>query len=152
MDGNVCADGSPTGFAYNLKANATELLIFFIGGGACWNTDGCFTHISSVNLKGYGNATFQAKDRLSFENQLIFTSRNPAAKNPWAKSSFVFVLYCTGDFHAGNAVTTYAGAPAPIHHKGHQNFQNILKFLADAVPNMSDVWVTGVSAAATVPR
>lgn len=142
---NVCADGSQTGFAYNMKENATELLIFFQGGGGCWDTQSCFTHPKADNVNGFNSSSF-AMTESTFTKLVTFTSRKPHKKNPWANANLVFVPYCTADFHAGDAVNTYAGAPAPIHHKGYNNFQNILKFLADAVPPVTDVWMTGFSA------
>lgn len=144
--GNVCADGSQTGFAYNMHANANELLIYFDGGGACWDTQSCFVTPMAMNLQGYNNASFQANTRPSLENQLLLTSRDPARSNPWSAAHYVFVPYCTGDVHAGNNVVTYPGAPAPINHHGSVNFQNILSVVAGAVPSVSNVWVTGTSA------
>lgn len=144
--GNICADGSQTGFAYSMKANANELLIYFDGGGACWDTETCFTNPTAFNLKGYNNASFQTWTKPALENQILLTSREPARSNPWSNAHFVFIPYCTGDLHAGNAVNTYTGAPAPIYHNGYTNFQNILKVLAGAVPSVSNVWMSGTSA------
>ena len=144
--GNVCADGSTTGFAYNMHANANDLLIYFDGGGACWDTETCFTNPTAYNLQGYNNASFQTWTKGALESQILLTSRDPARNNPWANAHFVFVPYCTGDIHGGNAVVTYPGAPAPINHKGYVNFQNILGVLSGAVPMVSNVWMTGTSA------
>jgi len=144
--GNVCADGSPTGFAYNMHANANELLIYFDGGGACWDTNTCFTNPTASYLQGYNNASFQANSRPALESQILLTSRDPARNNPWAAAHLVFIPYCTGDIHGGDAVVTYPGAPAAIHHHGYGNFQNILGVLANAVPWVNNVWITGTSA------
>lgn len=144
--GNVCADGSQTGFAYNMHQGASELLIYFDGGGACWDTNSCFTNPSAAYLNGYNNATFQANSRPALEQQILLTSRDPARNNPWAAAHHVFVPYCTGDIHGGNAVVTYPGAPAPINHHGYANFQTILQVVASSVPSMSNIWITGTSA------
>lgn len=144
--GNICADGSQTGYAYNMHSGANELLIYFDGGGACWDTETCFTQPAAFNLNGYNNASFQQWTRPALEKQILLTSRDPTRANPWAGAHYVFVPYCTGDIHGGNSVQTYAGAPAAIHHNGWQNFQNILSVVANAVPYMSNIWITGTSA------
>lgn len=146
LGGNVCADGSQTGFAYNMHADANEVLIYFDSGGACWDTETCFTHPTAWNLNGYNGASFQYNTQWTLENQLLLTSRDPTKNNPWAAAHFVFVPYCTADIHGGNIVVTYPGAPAPIHHVGWTNFQNILQLLSYAAPTLSDVWVAGISA------
>ncbi|SNX86086.1 uncharacterized protein MEPE_04795 [Melanopsichium pennsylvanicum] len=77
---------------------------------------------------------------------ILLTSRDPARNNPWANSHFAFIPYCTGDIHGVPSVVTYPGALAPIYHKGWNNFQTILRILAQSVPVVSNVWVTGTSA------
>ncbi|EST09612.1 Protein notum [Kalmanozyma brasiliensis GHG001] len=143
---NVCADGSMTGFAYNMHSGANDILIYFDGGGACWDTNSCFTNPTAFNLQGYTESSFQGWTKTSLDSQILLTSRDPARNNPWAGAHYVFVPYCTGDIHGGNNVVTYDGAPAPIYHKGYSNFQTILQVVAGAVPYPQNVWITGTSA------
>ncbi|CDR87396.1 uncharacterized protein SPSC_00522 [Sporisorium scitamineum] len=143
--GSVCANGSPTGFAYNMHPNATELVFYIAAGGACWDTQGCFIKPISAALTGYNSTNFKITKGF-VENELLLFSRDPKRNNPWAKANHIFVPYCTGDFHAGDNIVTYEGAPEPIHHKGFKNMQNILKFASEAMPHVKDVWVSGTSA------
>ncbi|CBQ74003.1 conserved hypothetical protein [Sporisorium reilianum SRZ2] len=145
-EGNVCANGSPTGFAYNLHPNATELVFYIAGGGGCWDTHTCFTKPISANLDGYNLTMFTSRTKGFLDNELLLFARDAKRKNPFAKANYIFVPYCTGDFHAGDNVITYQGAPAPIHHKGLNNMRNILKFASNAMPDAQDVWVSGTSA------
>lgn len=148
VSANVCADGSSTGAAYNARAdyNAKDLLIWFDSGGACWDAYTCFYNPTAYNLNGYTNYTFQTYARPGLESQFLVTSRDPARNNPWANAHMIFVPYCTGDVHGGNNVVTYGGAPAPIHHKGYDNFQNILELASSMVPWIENVYVAGSSA------
>lgn len=146
MGGNVCADGSQTGYAYNMHPDADEVVIYLAGGGSCWDTDSCFTNPQALNLKGFNYSTFVNGNQRSLENNFLLTSRDPTKNNPWINAHYVYVPYCTGDLHGGDAVVTYPGAPRPIYHKGYTNFQNILKDLTNGVPLIANVWLSGTSA------
>ncbi|TKY84666.1 hypothetical protein EX895_006568 [Sporisorium graminicola] len=145
-DGSVCANGSPTGFGYSIHPNATELVFYIEGGGGCWDHQGCFIKPIAAHLTGYNSTDFFSRTRGFLDDALLLSSRDPKRKNPWAKANYIFVPYCTADFHAGNNVVTYEGAPAPIHHKGLNNMQNMLRFASSAMPNVKDVWISGTSA------
>jgi hypothetical protein len=75
-----------------------------------------------------------------FERQL--------AGNPFADASYVFVPYCTGDLHAGNAVASYPidGRNLTTYHYGAHNLDLDLAMLAGAFPELSHVWLVGQSA------
>jgi Pectinacetylesterase len=65
-------------------------------------------------------------------------------RNPFADHSVVFVTYCTGDVHLGNATTQYR-ADLTVQHKGCVNGTAALDYLA-TVPGAPDVVVMGESA------
>lgn len=146
IQGAVCADGSQAGIGYSWHPGATELLIYMSAGGGCWNTDTCFTKPRSDYLTGFNETTFIKDKRGSVTKLVLITSRLPVYDNPWKKANIIYVPYCSGDFHAGNNTVTYDGAPAPIHHRGANNFQKILDWAARAAPNMEHVWISGTSA------
>jgi hypothetical protein len=72
-------------------------------------------------------------------------SRTEAA-NPFQDMSFIFVPYCTGDVHAGNAVQTYG--TNQVHHRGAANVQAWLPRLAATFPTTQRVFLAGSSAGA----
>jgi hypothetical protein len=83
---------SPTGIGVN-PGTTDDVLFYFQGGGACWgpNNQAC----SSLN--GYGAADFKkGADGLNYG---VFSRSDTS--NPFAKATWVFIPYCTGDLHGG---------------------------------------------------
>lgn len=146
IPGAVCADGSQAGIGYSWHRDATELVIYLSAGGGCWNTENCFKKPQSVYLTGFNETTFMKEKRGSLSDHILIVSRLPKWDNPWKRANYLFVPYCSGDFHAGNNTVTYEGAPAPIHHRGANNFKKILDWAARSAPNMEEVWISGTSA------
>ena len=147
---SACGNGAPTGLGVNLTTRSKDLLIYLQGGGACWNALSC--EYTATNLKeGYDGAAFAAEGQL----QAPPFSR-VAMNNPFKDMSFVFVPYCTGDVHAGDAVKDYpAFVQGPINipartvsHKGGKNMEAFLLRLKDTFPDAQRVFISGSSAGA----
>ena len=68
----------------------------------------------------------------------IFNRTNPA--NPYKNSTIVYVPYCTGDFHSGDAVK------GSLHFKGRVNLALDIAKVKSAFPNPSRVTLSGSSA------
>lgn len=139
--GTQCANGSPTGVGVNLTHKSKKLLVFLMGGGACWNALTCGSG-SAANLSGYGAGNFKA-DVSTYGSSGIF-DRTDAA-NPFKDYSFVFVPYCTGDVHAGNKVSTY-GAGGTFHHVGYANMTADIARIVPTFPDADYVVLAGSSA------
>lgn len=144
VPGMACGNGSPTGVGVNLRPGATQLFLYFQGGGACWDALTCFVLKSAAHLDGYGAAQFAGDVRILSGGILDRASAGSSFKD----ASFVFVPYCTGDLHAGQRVAQYApGNPAfDVHHVGRRNLETLLPLLTAAVPGAATVWVAGTSA------
>ena len=91
----LCRDGSATGFGVRLNPNSDKLLIYFQGGGACFNSATC-----GANPANFNSGTF-ALAVLAGGQQGIFNASDSA--NPFRDWNAVFIPYCTGDVHAGAA-------------------------------------------------
>jgi Pectinacetylesterase len=140
--GTACGNGARTGIGINPTTLSQDLYLYMQGGGACWNEQTCFIQPSASNLStGYQAAQFQADNT---RNAPMFNRGK--ATNPFRSMSFVFVPYCTGDVHAGNAVQTYGSNQ--VHHKGAANVQAWLPRLAATFPNVRRVFLAGSSAGA----
>lgn len=131
----MCSDGSE--FSYFVRrADPTKVVFFLEGGGACFDAAGC----------GPGSTTYQRSvgyaDGFDVTDGL-FDLANPA--NPVAGFSIVFVPYCTGDVHLGNATHDY-GNGVVIEHKGYVNASTALGTLAELFPDATELLVTGASA------
>jgi hypothetical protein len=141
---SVCDDGTPTGIGVNLSDKSQDLLIFLMGGGACWDYESCVT--SSTSTHGpFGSKQFDGTKGLFGLGGIL----DRKAKSPFAGYNLVFVPYCTGDVHAGDKVTRYedgAGKMKDFHHKGQPNLVAFLKRLAATVKSPSKLVVSGSSA------
>jgi hypothetical protein len=131
IDGAVCRSGSPAGFAYR-RGSSNNLMIFFMGGNACFNGGSCLITPDSVETQTGGNSG-------------IFDTANAA--NPVADWHHVFVPYCTGDVHGGNNPDggTLAGTTGQL----FVGWVNTGLFLARIHPTWADVdkvVITGGSA------
>ncbi len=142
------------------KGTADGLVVFFNGGGACWNDGTC----SKPRLAG-DRAFFSGQDDQTmvgvYKAELlpgdgpekmggIFDHSNP--RNPVRDWSQMFVSYCTGDVHSGSNTATYkdpdTGKPFTIEHRGRDNMQVILHWLRAHVPQPGRLLVSGSSAGA----
>jgi hypothetical protein len=131
----LCARGAPYTF-FTRAGNPDKLLIFFQGGGACWNAETCDPNSGLFDDVVLG-------DEINAYSTGIF---NPAAggENPFADYSAVFVPYCTGDWHTGSSAVTYGDQT--IHHNGYANVTAALDWAFANVPSPDQVVVSGCSA------
>jgi hypothetical protein len=137
----ICSDGSPFRF-FVRRGESSKLLIEFEGGGACWNGATCEAEIYNKRI-----TTDPEQLRVAGQLQGIYDRNNPA--NPLKDFTHVYIPYCTGDLHWGNAVTTYtslSGAPLVVHHKGASNASSALNWAVANVPAPSQLVVAGCSA------
>ncbi len=138
----VCADGSTTGLAVN-RGSGPDLLVFFDGGGACWDYATC-TLGTAVDAS-YGPATWDAELRDYVPSSLTDRAHLPATL---AGATIVFVPYCTGDVHGGSRVKTYGNDlfSETWNHLGHANVLAFLARLGPTFPSPRKLVVAGSSA------
>lgn len=130
-----CRDGSTTGIGVNLNPDATEVLIYLQGGGACWNSLTCQANPSTFGAAEFGGGSSLASG--------IFSRSNAA--NPVANWNHVFVPYCTGDVHSGSNPDGMIGGQ-PQRFVGYDNMEAYLKRLVPTFPNATKVLLAGASA------
>ncbi|MBS1149599.1 MAG: hypothetical protein H6Q89_1297 [Myxococcaceae bacterium] len=144
--GSACGNGVATGIGVNLTSQSTDVVIYLQGGGACWDNTTCFVINSAANVSsGYGATQF-ASDT---SKGASFFDRS-RTDNPFRTASFVFVPYCTGDVHGGDAVQTYNSAlpNKKLFHKGRVNLAEFLARLKPTFPAAQHVYLSGSSAGA----
>ncbi len=142
--GAVCDDGTPTGIGVYLSSKSDKVLVFMNGGGACWDYQTCAVLNTSTHGP-YGAAQFTSASAGGFVGTVL---ENGGAANPFNGWSMVLVPYCTGDVHAGDAVTTYTAEAGTktMHHKGHANIMEYLARLSPTFAKAGQIAVTGSSA------
>lgn len=127
IPGSTCLDGRPGGFGMLANPASQDLMVYFEGGGACFN-DACDVTAFNVPFVPPPDG--------------IFNRLNPA--NPVRDWNMVYVPYCSGDIHGGDNDVVLAGALRHFH-----GYSNVTKYLERWVPtfaSVSRILVTGISA------
>lgn len=142
---SACGNGVPTGVGVNISTRSSDVFIFLMGGGACWNSLTCAFAASNLS-SGYGASEFNND---TIRQAPPFNRAEP--NNPFKDMSFVFVPYCTGDVHGGDNIMSYPaqGPQVPartVHHKGARNVEAFLVRLHDTFPDATRVFLSGSSA------
>lgn len=125
-----CKEGN-TDFAFYVRSGKkSELLFYFDGGGACWDTSNCLIA-----------PTFSAEPASPdmpgshFQQGVFDQSRE---ENPFKDWSQVYIPYCTGDLHIGSNDQNYIDVTGvlgnvndevTIHHRGFDNFLAVLDWV-----------------------
>jgi len=136
----VCSDGSPFRFFVH-PGDAAKLLVEFEGGGGCWSAATCELDIYTRRITTDPEQALQ-QGLL----QGIYDRSN--ADNPFRDFTHVFVPYCTGDLHWGNAMQNYAGSTGAytVRHRGAVNAAAAVNWSFANVAAPSQLVVAGCSA------
>ena len=158
VDGNVheatCSGlpGTDPKFSFWAKRGTTkDLVVFFEGGGACWDNLTCTFPIGSglpaPAPQFYVSAISPTTNPATYDG--IF---KPDPANPVKDWSFVYIPYCTGDIHIGSATKQYSNAGNPllpgtfsIQHRGFDNFMVVLDWIEQNFDAPKKILVTGSS-------
>src|SRR5690606_24070066 len=126
VPGTVCMNGSTAGFGVNYNPESSNVMIYLEGGGACFS-DACdFTAFSIPFVPPIDG---------------IFSRSND--NNPVKDWTMIYVPYCTGDIHAGDAEQMLGGQLRQF-----RGYSNITTYLQQWVPSFpaDRVLLTGISA------
>ena len=120
----------PNPFAFQVDPGTENKIVFYLqGGGNCASTSECFesTLLPPSSPKPTRNGIFDKKHRL----------------NPLANWTIIAVLYCSGDYHVGQARTP----DGLINFQGRNNVLAAWNWVKTNIPNPERVIVSGCSAA-----
>lgn len=142
----------PTYSFFVKRGTSSNLLVNFMGGGACWDNKNClgadatrmyFPQLGSLSLINLAEASKLIDVGILNHNR---------SDNPFKDWNMVFIPYCTGDVFWGSNDATYSdpitGEQKVIRHRGFDNFLSVLKYIRENFPkeNMKQIFVTGQSA------
>ena len=130
----MCSDGSEYSF-YSREGDSDVAVLFLNGGGACWNEFTCTIENSSSTGAYWQNPT-------GWGGILNLTNR----ENPLIDASMVFVPYCTGDVHMGNATVRYGDNV--MQHKGYPNAVAAFDHFVETLGSATTFYVLGSSGGA----
>lgn len=131
-----CVQGSEYRY-FARRGTTNKLLIYYQGGGACWNALTCA--IPSCRSLPEENLDAFAADG-------FFDLDNP--DNPFRDWNIVFVSYCSCDIHFGDASIEYEEGDETSQHLGFHNARVAEKWAREHFVNPEVVFVTGSSAGA----
>jgi len=135
-----CSRG--TDYAYFVRPGDPEkVVVEFQGGGACWDDLTCSV-AGAIFIEDIENTRYLAGDY----REGIYDHANP--DNPFAGWTHVFIPYCTGDVHWGNAVKEYGSGnnKFTINHKGFINAASAIGWIERNLEAPEKITVTGCSA------
>lgn len=138
-----------TDYSFFVRPNETptnNLMIYFQGGGACWDGLTC----GSVGV--YATVYDIFSDQINLYTQGIFSFDN--SFNPVSGYNIVFLPYCSGDLHMGSTQTTFDVPPEATYNadqidvvfNGFNNSQLVLDWVYENFEFPSRILVTGCSA------
>lgn len=143
--GTTCWDGQPWHF-YFRPGTASKLVVYFQGGGACWNAASC----DPSRQPGFDLGIAPSDHALA--HGLLDLRR---ADNPINEWNVAFLPYCTADMHIGANSTWYQrgdGSRFTFQHTGQTNTRVALDWIASRMIAQGvapdTVLVTGESAGA----
>jgi hypothetical protein len=131
-----CAFDTPFSFFHHEGKAPTKLLVYFEGGGACWEF---------VSCSGMFDTNVTQDELAGFRGIFDFTNR----ENPFRDFSVLFIPYCTGDVHIGDTLQYYGDRATshPVAHRGYRNVSAALAWLARRPgPAPTQIVVSGTSA------
>jgi Pectinacetylesterase len=129
-----CARGGIYSF-WVRRADPAKLVIFFQGGGGCWNAETC-----APGSEWFDDAVDEGDNPLYQRG--IFDFDRP--ENPFRDWSFVFIPYCTGDLHTGTR--EFDWGVFTVRHFGRTNAEAALTRTFERFRDPRQVLVTGCSA------
>lgn len=138
----TCARGGKYSF-FVRKTSSDKLLIYFEGGGSCYNAatcrEGANVFDDSINPE------FDA-DNPALKYGGVFALDNPS--NPFKDYNIVFVNYCTGDGYMGDRVVEYQDSKGSfqVNHMGFVNAQTALEWTYQNFTQPKSLFMIGCSA------
>ncbi len=129
-----CARGGIYSF-WVRRADPAKLVIFFQGGGGCWDAETC-----APGSEWFDDSVDEGDNPLYRRGIFDFDR----ADNPFRDWSFVFIPYCTGDIYMGTREFDYG--VFTVRHFGRTNAEAALERTFARFPDARQVLVTGCSA------
>lgn len=157
----VCSRGTPFVF-FVRRGRRDRVAIEFQGGGACWSDETCALSKSTFSENIDGDRKFFAAAADAQRARRNATDAPPLppvgegddlssglvdVASEYADWTYIYVPYCTGDLHWGNATVTYAGG-VTIEHRGAVNADAAASWMQAALPTPDVLLVAGCSAGA----
>jgi hypothetical protein len=151
--GASCGNGTPYRFFVNTTPLSNDFTLMLEGGGACWDQLACEGQgtYSATNPDGIPTNYLSQANAAAGGLVTPFTARLDPAQSVATQSwNMVYLPYCTGDVHTGNAVVVFNDAdpanPRTQHFAGQANILAAANWLRQHLGRPSRLLMTGFSA------
>lgn len=138
-----CQDSSAFTF-FAKRGTENKLLVYYVGGGACWNSLTCGAQTCTQNIN------FSLAGQSDLFGSGFGDLSNP--DNPFRNWHIVVVPYCSCDVHWGDAAVDYPAQlifpEKHVEHRGYDNARLVEKWIREHFLTPTDLFVTGSSAGA----
>jgi hypothetical protein len=134
----TCIKSTPYHF-FVKRGSVNRLLVYYQGGGACWDALTCGVPVCDPSVDPNGS------DNPNFASSGFSDLTNP--DNPFRDWNIVVVSYCSCDIHFGDAFQAYSPT-VQIEHRGYHNSRIAEKWAREHFVTPEQVFVTGSSAGA----
>ena len=160
-EGATCSDGSQYAFYVEFSETSDNIVVYFMGGGGCWDYDSCVSGGArgAANPNGLPDDYANVHTTIEFNgaevpinvNQVYPLLNNDPEVSPMADWNKVFVPYCTGDVYAGSTINTYQDPDGiepdqVVAHVGHTNVVKMIEMLNEMFVSVPKLFVGGCSA------
>lgn len=137
----ICARGDEFKF-YVYPGQSSNLIIDFVGGGACWSYETCHPDYQTFSDR----ITLQELEAQGLNG--LYDKDHP--ENPLHDWTHVVIPYCTGDIHWGSQRVKYEknGDSFYINHFGAINANTVIDWTKNNFADVDKILVTGTSAGA----
>lgn len=148
IPGTVCGNGSQYKFFVSRSMTSDNVLIVYEPGGACWDYESCS---GNGGVRGAANPNGIPDDHMNIWGVHLPIMFRFSPTNPFRNWNMIFVPYCTGDVHTGNATKVYEdptgeNEPLTYHHAGHANNEAMIDWIDNEFRKIPKMMVTGCSA------
>jgi hypothetical protein len=119
-EASACSDGSEYSI-FTRKGNSYKVILFFGGGGLCWDDPTCTNPFVEYQQDGYYTSKIDPQLLASNLGGIIDIEREDNVFKDW---NLVYIPYCTGDLHIGRKKNTYKdedGQTVTVSHQGQTN-------------------------------
>ena len=152
--GASCGNGTPYRFFVNRTPFNRHYALTFEGGGACWGQDACEgkTTLGAWNPDGIHTNYLTDLGKAPHGGLISPLSAriDPFQSVRTQAWNLVYLPYCTGDVHVGNATRVYAEArpasPRVQYHRGQANIRAASEWLRSHERQVDQLMLTGFSA------
>lgn len=143
-DNMFSRDGNTTGYLANLNPNSSKIVIYLVGGGACFNAVTCANNPNNFDAEAGMFATNQLNTQPFGLND---RNDNDNLFRDWNQ---IIIPYSTGDVHSGTNADADVPNGGPQNQKmtGYTNFTKVANDLLDfyGANGITEFVVTGSSA------